>query len=369
MKRLIQNLLLILSGSLIGLLLIEIILSLLDIPVFHNAHNTFPSQQFLFRMLENGKYYYTYIPSSNIKFIYDSNPRGYFDSKNVVTHKTNSLGFRGKEYSMKKTPDTIRIVFLGDSFTFGEGVKDNDIFSKRLVELLNEKYKTRRNLHFEGYNFGVGGYNTEQSLFLLKNLVLKADPDIVILGYTLNDAEPKLFYIDRETQSIKRMPREKNINEGLAYSKPPETLLYKLRSVRLIWQFLKNNKLKRETIDYYNSLYNEGNPDWNITKESLKKIINICDDNRIDCYIVCFPLLYELNDNYPFRHIHKLIKDIVTSVGSDHVDFIDLFPYFKGQKDTELWVHPTDQHPNEIAHKIVAGAIFNYINRERVLPD
>ena len=43
------------------------------------------------------------------------------------------------------------------------------------------------------------------------------------------------------------------------------------------------------------------------------------------------------------------------------IDVLDLFPAFQGQRERDLWVHPSDQHPNEKAHAIAARAMADYI--------
>ena len=46
-----------------------------------------------------------------------------------VKVRNNSLGFRGGEYSYSKTPNTKRILVLGDSYVWGYGVNTDDIFT------------------------------------------------------------------------------------------------------------------------------------------------------------------------------------------------------------------------------------------------
>ncbi len=345
-----QHAALIIAGILAGLLLSEAALTLLDIPKFYKSH-TYPPQFSFYA--ENGTLFYTNVPSSDITFVYDGNPRGYF-SENEVVHSTNSWGFRGKEFSFSKT-SAIRIAFLGDSFTFGEGVKYEDTYPEKSAELLNRKYGSE-NISFESYNFGVGGYNTQQSLFLLENLALKTRPDIIVLGYTLNDAEPELFYIN-PAGAVARRPRETGIPEGLPDQNPPESLP-DFRTARAAWKLLKSSEISRQTADYYNSLYESDNPDWKATKESLKKLGRICTENQVHCFILIFPVLYQLDENYPFRELHELAGN---EISGNYTHLVDLFPYLKGRKDTELWVHPTDQHPNEIVHAIAAEALAGAI--------
>ena len=345
------NFILILFGLILGLVVSEISLKILNLPKFYSAHSAAP--QFAFKTLDNGDLLYVNAPSSNIEFKYDNNPRGYFNDNNAVYHKTNSLGFRGEEYTEEKDENTTRIAFIGDSFTFGEGVKDSDIFSNKLIEKLNS-LNSKENT-YESYNFGVGGYNTEQSVFLFKNLVHTLKPDIVFLGYTLNDAESKLFYVNKNANSVERRAREANIHEGLPDSKPPDTLPYIFRTTKLLWQVTNNHKITEQTIDYYKKLYDENNKNWRTTQNSLREFSEICKEKQIKCYFIMFPLLFELNENYPFHEIHSKVK---AEIESKDIPIIDVLPSLLGKEYKNLWVHFTDQHPNELVHEIVAELLF-----------
>jgi hypothetical protein len=43
---------------------------------------------------------------------------------------------------------------------------------------------------------------------------------------------------------------------------------------------------------------------------------------------------------------------------------LDLLPAFHGRSATELWVHPTDQHPNEVAHRIAAKKLAEFLAQD-----
>ena len=86
----------------------------------------------------------------------------------------------------------MRLLFLGDSFTFGEGVHFEDTFPEVTSRLLADRWRGK-NLIWQSYNLGVGGYNTTDELRLLKAMGLQFHPDAVIVCYVLNDAEPSLF--------------------------------------------------------------------------------------------------------------------------------------------------------------------------------
>ena len=44
--------------------------------------------------------------------------------------------------------------------------------------------------------------------------------------------------------------------------------------------------------------------------------------------------------------------------------FLDLLPAFTGKSGPILWVHPTDQHPNEKAHAIAARQLAAILIRD-----
>lgn len=95
-----------------------------------------------------------------------------FDNKIL---NTNSKGFRGKkDFPRTKNKEKIRILILGDSFTFGDEVSDNETYSSYLQEMLP---------HAEVINMGVHGYGHDQMLLLFKEEGVKYQPDIVILGF------------------------------------------------------------------------------------------------------------------------------------------------------------------------------------------
>ena len=98
---------------------------------------------------------------------------------------TNSKGYRGKiEYPYRKDPDKVRILVLGDSFTFGDEVSDNETYAYYLQEMIP---------HAEVINMGVHGYGHDQMLILLKEEGIKYEPDIIILGFLPLDMKRNLL--------------------------------------------------------------------------------------------------------------------------------------------------------------------------------
>jgi len=94
-----------------------------------------------------------------------------------VRYSVNSLGFRENAMDFARPGS---VMFLGDSFTFGLGVNEDELFTERLDESSDQTF----------LNAGVPGYSTDQQLLLLDQL-LQFRPDrlvwVVYLGNDLLD--------------------------------------------------------------------------------------------------------------------------------------------------------------------------------------
>lgn len=95
-----------------------------------------------------------------------------------------SRGFREAEFSDHKTPDTFRILCLGDSWTFGANVAQDETYPRQLEHVLERRFPTVR---FEVLNLGVLGYTSFQGRELLESSAIHWQPDFVIIGFGMND--------------------------------------------------------------------------------------------------------------------------------------------------------------------------------------
>jgi len=94
-----------------------------------------------------------------------------------VSVKQNSAGFRDIEHD-PHSPNTSRLVLLGDSFSWGCGVEQNDVASARLRRLVPD---------VEVYNLGVCGYGTDQSLLNFERWADEVQPAAVCYLFFAND--------------------------------------------------------------------------------------------------------------------------------------------------------------------------------------
>ena len=109
-----------------------------------------------------------------------------------VRVRTNSLGLRNKEVLPGKKAGVFRVVCLGASPTFGWGVDEEHMYSRRLEELLQQE--SGRPGAVEVMNAGVIGYSSYQGMRFFKDKIAPLSPDIITVSYVINDVDKHRFY-------------------------------------------------------------------------------------------------------------------------------------------------------------------------------
>jgi len=251
-----------------------------------------------------------------------------------VNVKINSHGFRDDEVS-KAHSEGRRIVFLGDSLTFGWGVEKQDGFEHLIERELNARSPT------EIINFGTGNYNTVQEVNLFLDKGLDYRPDHVVLFYFINDAE-------------------------VAPHKSRFPWLGSVRIVTFFWSrgkaLLAQHTSSGDFKDYYAALYRDDAEGFRNAKKAMLQLRDACAEHGIELQVVLLPELHQLNP-YTFEAEHALVTDFLKRNG---VEVIDLAPKFRGvEVPFDLWVSFDDAHPNARAHRLIARYTVDFIDRVR----
>jgi lysophospholipase L1-like esterase len=243
--------------------------------------------------------------------------------------RTNAYGFRGPEIAEAAAPGVARIAFVGDSIAMGWGVAEQDTFSSQVVAAL--KAEGRK---VDGYNLGVGNYNTQQELALFRDIGARMKPDIIVLCYFINDAEP--------------MPTYNNTDWLEEHSAAWVVLNYRLDLLR------RQFGVQPDWRHYYRNLYNNDAPGWITTQQSLVAFAALA--RKIGATLIVFniPELRELKP-YPFADITAKVRAVVEG---QKVPFVDLLPAIETLDPASLWVTVPDPHPNGKADIALSKAMM-----------
>ena len=196
------------------------------------------------------------------------------DNRDCINYKIRSHGFRTPLFDQNKG-DTFRAVILGDSFTFGEGVKEEDTFPRLL----------QKNLDIEVINLGMQDLNTTDERVILENY-LALSQDLVILGYNINDSMPH-----RETiATFNELENTYSVSKWLKFSKLFEFLYNRVQTYQH-----SQKEIKR-----YTSWFDKG---WHGSSQELLTIKKLCEKNNVQFLLAQFPLFADFNDDHPFQFI------------------------------------------------------------------
>lgn len=125
-----------------------------------------------------------------------------------VEYRINADGWRGRALAPEKPPGTLRLVAVGDSRTFGYGVREEE----RFTELLAGWFRK-----LEVANLGVSGYGVGQELLMLRRQGWRYAPDVVVL-YVAHFASERHMHTERFG---KQKPRFVRVPEGLVLENVP----------------------------------------------------------------------------------------------------------------------------------------------------
>lgn len=256
-----------------------------------------------------------------------------------VDVRTNGIGLReDREFVIPKPAETIRILMLGDSVTFGFGVPERDTVTRRVEGIV-----TVPGRRIEVINAGVGNYNTVMEVAAYLKIGRALDPDVVVLNVFVNDAEPtprpQGNFLSRHSLAAVYVSSQVDTFRRWANGAPG-------------WQ------------DYYAGLFDESREGWRRAQAAVASLADACLADGRRLAIVNYPDLHQ-TDPYPLEIITGRVKALAARHG---LPFLDLTPAISGQEAPSLWVNAGDPHPNGYTTARYAQRIATWLNSD-ILPE
>jgi len=291
------------------------------------------------------------------------------------TYSNNSLGLRGsKEYTYKRQTEH-RILFLGDSFTYGFGVNDDQTFP-----YLTEKRLLKDHLSVEVMNSGCSGKGTDYELNFFQVLGKKFSPDLVVLCFGAND------FIDNERGEYFRISQDGEIarkplnnNKGTI-----KTILYNLhgynwlvswsqaanlvKDAAIKWFFrhfdpkaIKTGGLVVSYPEYFQGYNNQENAkSTEIYVRNLIQSVKEAGGSLMICYIPMSIEVEGYRKNGNIDQDETVIKNIAQKYDEA---FYSLTPVFAASPESlrKLYFIPADGHWTAAGHALAAQYLSEQI--------
>ncbi len=254
--------------------------------------------------------------------------------------------------TLEKPAGTLRILGLGDSFAWGWGVLDNRrTFFKLLEHWLGQESPQKA---VEVINAAMPGAPASYYPEFLDSLGFRLQPDLVVVSFNLNDAYVKHASITVDSRSARQLQQTAGF-----WSRHS-------RLVAFIRERVMRARVRQDFIANVREAYRgrDQGKRWERARLDLMRVADGCRRRGIDLLVVVFPLLVDLERKYPFQNEVALIVDFCKQ---RDIPCLDLLPAFLGKAPELLWTHPSNAHPNEVAHRLAAEAIYPTLRRTRTL--
>jgi hypothetical protein len=259
------------------------------------------------------------------------------------------FGIRAALEMPPKEAGTLRILFLGDSFTFGSGVEDvRRVFPSVVTELLDGAGGPR----VEHFNGGIPGSLTHRWVELLEAAGDSFQPDLVVAVFFLRDGTR---FIGGSRGHIRR------IGAQMAELSDSSWLFRTSRAYRYFRERSAQREFSREYLELMRRAYfgdERETFEWKRAQANLLTLRSESERRGARFALVLFPVLFELDEGYPLADVCAEVDRFAAEHG---LTYLSLLPTFLGQDAPSLWVSALDQHPNERGHALAAGAIAEFL--------
>ncbi|HSD30214.1 MAG TPA: SGNH/GDSL hydrolase family protein [Vicinamibacteria bacterium] len=283
-------------------------------------------------------------------------PTGYapVDTRRRGMAPTNALGYRDLDHAVPKPPGVRRLLSLGDSFAWGASIEFDDTYAQRVGRALNRR---RAGESWEVIQLSLPGMNTVEQASQLVEEGFAYGPDVVVVGFVLNDSEDENAAEERRARDWVEEKRERKSRVRRFLNR---SLLYRLVTGR-IYATIEN---RRRTTAYV-SQFAPDYPGWVACQKALKLMGSVCRERGVPLVVMIFPLFGQpLDASYPFAGLHAKVAHAAGEAGAR---VVDLLPVYRGLRWDVLVVDGVDdEHPNEIGHRLAAGALLRAL--DDVLP-
>ena len=263
--------------------------------------------------------------------------------------RSNSAGFRGDEWSAPEDSSTIRIMVLGDSFTFGNNSREEDAFPSALESRLRAEFG-----RIEVLNAGVGGWDVDNQAEFFVTEGTHYAPHVVVIAFFSNDYEGPQTRV-----SVPPLSEDERLESRPGWLRwVPYRVLFLLKRSAVVIYLRQRVTLLAQGSDAWNArlFRNEvdldSDPRVQFTYQQLLRIRDAAQVRNIPVLIAVLP---SVNTFWRPRDSLDWVSHLGAFAQANGIEFIDLAEGFWAFENTDQFFgYPWDNHFLPSGHRLVA---------------
>jgi hypothetical protein len=299
--------------------------------------------------------------------------------------RVNNLGLRGSDIPVVKPLNSERILMLGDSFTMGKGVEDDQTFSVVLEAALRKKVAECGGFRrIEVINGGVDSYAPILSYLQLTRDLAALEPDVVVLNLDVSDLVQETAYRQMATLSpdgavlaVPQQARESSLTEKARTW--IQRHLFLTRAI--LYYTIEKADYKefgvRQVVEQANfavaahTLEGDSVPrdkQWQAIFDSVRRIKAYTDSRGIKFHLTRYPWAHQVSETewipgrYSFmpkgaKPSDKSLRTIRKFAAKEGIHFIELFNVFRQYRGNKPLYFKYDNHWTAAGHALVAQGL------------
>lgn len=276
--------------------------------------------------------------------------------------RTNRFGFRDEDFTESKPPEQTRVLLLGDSYLFGHGVVQSQLFPT----LMEDSLGAEQGGSWQLINTGLGSYATHEEWAHARLWAERLDVDAIVLLYTFNDADPRFVRVSPRHDPVAQVPtsavrparshdtggwkdrlRDRHALYRAALWLWPRTLDF------ITWM----RKSQAQALDSTSPVrFDDSNWAWRLSRESLREIHRLSLAAGIP-FVVLYLNDYTASSPAPIARANgDALREFCRGEG---IPYQDLRPRLMEQQLHEHRNSRVDGHPDATGHEILAGVLLD----------
>ncbi len=271
-----------------------------------------------------------------------------------LTQLINPSGFRDDITPVEKKAQELRIITLGDSCTFGDGVANWETYANVLETQIRMAFPDRK---VNVLNAGVPGYTAYQIDLYLRSKLLEYKPDVVTIYVGFNDNIPAVRGLsDKDIQKTNSI-----------YIQAIREIADKLRIYQFIEKSVADLKSQPTLLSPQKPVPNEEGVELAFRVSPKDYMETLCQINELGkregfkVIVLALPHTF-LKEPHRNRNIRIAARDC-------SIPMLDLWEVMKAEQAKGLELYNSDGgHPNSLGHRVIAESLFYKLQNIGVLP-